>query len=153
MVEFRKANGRPFKDAAGEVMAQACSRMPHLCHESYRPSAQPVATLKGKVLHWLSQFAQISKRGTLGYVREGEMLDRVGRCSTCPHQRRLPNSCAACIAAIGAHSVTILKKDHKPDKRVSACEVLGIYLPVATWLDEVTVANDSLPGHCWRKKS
>lgn len=152
VTKYRKVNGRQPGDVHGEVMAQACSRHPSMCHEQRQANTQNIPTLKGRVLAWLAGFSVMAKMGKLSYVREGEMKDRVGRCLGCPFHKQLPSSCAACAATIGARTVEILHRDHKPDRRVSACDCLGAYLPVATWLDEPRVVNDQLPGHCWRKK-
>lgn len=152
--EFRRINGKDVGNPAKDVMDQACSRSPHLCHEQRTPqTTKSVPTLKGRVLRWLAEFASTAKAQRLEYVRRDERNKRVNVCIGCPRHKFLTSQCASCMATIGAHTSTILGKEHEPDRRVSACEVLGAHLPVATWLDEVAIDNASLPTRCWRKKA
>lgn len=152
VMKYRKVNGRPVGDVHQEVMAQACSRHPAMCHEQRQANTQNLPTLKGRVLQWLAGFSKIVKAGQISYVREPEMQDRVKKCLGCPFHSQLPTSCAACLATIGARTVEILGRPQKPDRRVSACDKLGIYLPVAAWLDEPAIQDNGLPRHCWRRK-
>lgn len=152
VVEYRRLNNRPVGNVLAEVMAQACSRNPALCHETQPLPPRQGPALKTRVLQWLAAFERVAKAGRLDYVGKAVRDSRVNGCLGCPFHKRLPTSCAACQATIGAHSAAILTRAHAPDRRVSACEALGIYIPVASWLDEPTLVNASLPAHCWRRR-
>jgi hypothetical protein len=149
---YRKRQGRPVDTVANEVIFQACNRTPNLCVEDngVTQAQVKVASLKSRVLQWLAKLREVKEPRM--YVDTGLQMARTDVCLRCPNHQGLPGGCGTCVAALKALKEEIVGT--RPfDKRLEACSVSGEYLPVATWLDDPAVANDALPGHCWRKRS
>lgn len=155
VLAYRRQNNMPPGNAYDEVMVQACARNPVLCKQiSKAPvAASKPASLKGRVLQWLSTLRGIAMRQSLSYVTEAEMRQRANTCAGCQNNKALPEGCSTCRHAIAELRKNIIGPErlNACDKRTMACDQLGCDLPTAAWLDEPRIRNDGLPGHCWRK--
>lgn len=151
---YRERAGLPIGDVAGEVITQACQSNPGLCRNedgAYRGQLSK-ATLKTRVLKWLTTFRELAAREPLVFVPEEERKARAATCATCPCNISLPTGCSSCLKALTELRKTVIG-GRMVDGRLNGCDVLGEDLPTSVYLDQVRVTNASLPGSCWRKTS
>jgi len=153
VTRYRERQGRPVGSVHDEVVFQACHRNPSLCVDdngTYRVKLQE-ASLKSRVLRWLSKLREIKKEG-FRFVDQALHDARVDVCYRCPLNKNLPEGCSSCRAALNVLREELVGS-RKTDSRVTACPILGEYLPVSTWIDLPAVGNESLTRECWRKKT
>jgi hypothetical protein len=151
---YRQRQGKPIDHVAEEVIAQACARTPNICTEESAAVKEMTryASLKGRVLLWLSKMRELKSKIPFIFVNEGMHAARSDVCIRCSKNTGMPEGCGSCRAAVKALLVDIVGSKTS-DSRLGGCAVLGEYLPASTWIDEVTVANPALPGECWRRRS
>lgn len=154
--EYRARNSHPPGNPEAEVLAQACSRNPSLCKDAQVnavQSAKKPASLKGRVLSWLSSLKKAGEAQPLAFVKEPEMKARANVCSVCPFNKPLPDGCSSCRMAVAELRKNLVGQQrlNAQDHRIKACDALGCDLPSAAWLDEPRIRHDGLPVNCWRK--
>lgn len=155
VTEYRQRARLPLGDVEREVMAQACSRNPALCHDDRAVQApKPAVTVKARVLKWLFGMKQVQEREPLTYVSTAEATARAAICAKCPQNTPLGvKTCATCKETLKQYRKELLGGARARDSRLGGCNVLGSDLVTATHLDEIRVDNPSLPANCWRKKT
>ncbi len=149
---YRERAGQPPGDVAGEVITQACRENPGLCREqdpTYAATLQKT-TLKTRVLKWLTALRDVVQTQPLTFVPDDERKNRANVCATCPGNNELPGGCTSCAKALDELRKATVGKRFS-DARLHACGFLGEDLPAAVHIDSTRVANNDLPGHCWRK--
>jgi len=149
---YREGQGRDSSTVEHEVIFQACLREPILCHEDNGDTRAEVkkSSLRSRVLRWLGE---LTKRKPTNFVDGGLHAARTDVCIRCPVDKGMPGGgCGACKAAVRELQEEVVGP-RQTDSRITACPILGEYLPVSTWLDEPTVVNPELPGECWRRRS
>lgn len=154
VIAYRRRQNRPVGNVTEEVVSQACSRSPNLCHED-SGRGQVLLTqssLRTRVLSWLNWLRQVKDKGELSYVDEPLHDARADVCSRCPMDKSLPSGCGSCQRAL-KELHAMLVGGRKGDGRFDACPILGEYLPVSTWVNQETVANPALWVECWRKRT
>ncbi len=148
LISYRKRNRLPLGNPIEEVHAQACARDPQACHEDANPAmvkALKVASLKGRVLSWLSAL----KGRPHTFVDEGLMRARAQVCAGCPMHAPTAGGCGSCKKAAKTARQEVL--GGRPiDDRMAGCLVLGEDTAVNTWILEPGVQNPELPPCCWR---
>lgn len=150
VIAYRKRNKLPPGNPSQEVQEQACARNPTHCHDDADPVTQAalkVATLKGRVLAWLSG---LRTRPVL-WGDAQNMQARANVCVGCPAHAAIAGSCGACKKAVKALRAELLQGRHH-DPRLSGCTVLGEDVAVSCWIDEPLSDNPELPACCWRRK-
>ena len=108
--------------------------------------------MKSRVLQWLGRVRAAREKTPLIFVNDALHAARVDVCSRCPKNTGLPEGCGSCRAALKALAEDVIGK-RALDGRVTACIVLGEYIPVSTWFESPAIPNGELPGECWRKRS
>lgn len=156
LASYRTRKGEAPGNTLDEVMRQACERNPGYCTEDSEVTREQtkIVSLKGKILKWFSALRQQNAREPLQFVDTHTSLLRAGACITCPMNAALEEGCGSCKAAVEALRGQIIggRSPHN-SLLMHGCKVLGIDLATAVHLDEVTVENNELPGHCWRKRT
>lgn len=152
LADYRKRNGMPLGDPEQEVHDQACERNPAFCSETTEQQKQMVrvASLKGRVLGWLSGLTAGREKIPLLYVDAAEAKRRADICAGCPLNVAVAEKCSSCKSALKAYRKNLLD-GRAINARVNGCVILGEDLPVATNLDQIMSDNAELPDHCWRK--
>lgn len=151
---YRERAGQPVGDVAGEVIAQACTQNPGLCRSEDPNYAIMLnkATLKTRVLKWLSTLRDLRQTQPPVFVSGEERTARANVCATCPANNPLPSGCSSCLKAL-----TELRKSviggRFIDGRLNGCGILGEDLPASVHLEQTRVSNSDLPPQCWRKIS
>lgn len=156
LAAYRKRKGEAPGDTLREVMSQACERNPGYCSEESEATKQQIkiVSLKGRILKWFSELKSRNAREPIQFVDTHTALSRAGVCITCPFNRELQEGCSSCRIAVDAlRRQTIGDRTPHDSLRMRGCEVLGIDMATAVHLDEVTVENNELPAHCWRKRT
>lgn len=150
---YRRRQGLPIGDVAGEVKAQACAREPAICREETdeQQLAYRKVSIKGMVLAFLARCREARDKGQLHYVAPHDAANRANVCAGCPLNTPMPGGCGSCRAARAGAQKYVLQ-GRAADQRLNGCLVLGEDMGVAAWLDRVNVDVAALPGHCWRKK-
>ena len=151
---YRQRAGVPVGDVAAEVIAQACRTNPGLCREDSPAYAEALqkATLKTRVLRWISTFRERAEKEPLIFVSDEERKQRANVCAVCPHNDSLPGGCASCAKALKELRKKVIGA-RLDDARLQACGWLGEDLPSAVHLEQVRVTYDALPANCWRKST
>lgn len=151
---YRRRQHRPEGNVREEVIAQACQRNPGFCSEESEANKQhlKVASLKSRILIWLHRLHERVQKGPATFVNDQLHAARVDVCTRCPKNTGIPEGCGSCRAALKALAEGVIGS-RSLDARVTACSVLAEYLPVSSWIEQVTVANPELPGECWRKRT
>lgn len=151
---YRLRNNRPEGAVMEEVIAQACQNNPGLCSEEHPANKAAIkqASLKSRILIWLNRMHMHRQKEPLTYVNDPLHAARVDVCSRCPKQTGLPEGCGSCRAALRTLAESVIGS-RAIDQRVTACSVLGEYLPVSTWIEQMTIPNPDLHWECWRKRS
>jgi hypothetical protein len=153
VVAYRKRNNLPPGNPGEEVNAQACQNNPGYCiehNERARADAQKKhSSFKSQVLTWLNSITKIREKA---WVPEETARNRAAVCATCPYNKPLPGGCASCKAAVAEFRKQILGSRFQ-DGRLNGCEILTEDLQVGVHLDQTTLDNGGLPGHCWRRRS
>jgi hypothetical protein len=154
VTRYRARQGRPVDTVESEVIFQACVRNPVLCVEDngVTKAKQLEASLKTRVLHWLTRLRGVKEKAGLRYVSPDLHAARTDVCIRCSLDKTLPEGCSSCRAALTALREELVGR-RLTDARITACPALGEYLPVSTWLDFPVVENSAIPGECWRKKT
>jgi len=149
--KYRERAGLPPGNPMEEVMAAACARNPGYCHEANSVSAEQLtkATLKSRILKWLSDFRKIPNKQFVGWDL---VHARADVCARCPKNTALPGGCASCRAAVKEARTAIIG-DRPIDARLNACVVLGEDPVVTGYFEMQTVENSELPAECWRKRT
>jgi hypothetical protein len=151
---YRKRAGYEPGNPDVEVIEQACARNPGLCHED-NPAYQEklkAATLKTRVLRWFADIQARMKGEPLTFASEFDAKNRANVCVLCPYNKSLPDGCASCKAAVQESRKNVIGARFV-DARVHCCDVLGEDINVTRWLEQQTLDNGELPGHCWRKRT
>lgn len=151
---YRKRAGLPEGDVAAEVISQACHTNPGLCRNedgTYRENLNK-ATLKTRVLKWLSTLRDAVKSQPLSFVSDEERKNRAAVCASCPQNNALPGGCSSCVKALTELRKSVMG-NRFVDARLNGCNVLGEDLPTSVHLDQVRVTHGELPANCWRKTS
>lgn len=155
LAAYRKRNNYPPGDPINEVQQQACEKNPSYCVEEsaiYRQAVK-VVSLKSKILAWFSAMKKQNARKPLQFVDDNTYLHRAGVCINCPHRRALEEGCSSCKAAVRELRADIIGGRSSHQGLVDhGCGILGVDLATAVHLDEPTVENPELPGHCWHKR-
>lgn len=155
VIAYRKRQGKSFDKVSEEVISQACQKNSSLCVEDtgVRQAHLKVATLKGRVLKWLTAMQDLRKKNEVVFVSESLRDARADVCSRCPKDKGMSSdNCGSCRAALKELQRGVVG-ERKGDARFSACPVLGEFLPVAVWIEQQAVANDELWVECWRKRT
>lgn len=154
VADYRKRNNLPPGNPDAEVDAQACERTPAYCSEENMtvPPMTAPATLKSRVLAWLSGTLRGQTEKPLQFVNDATALERERICAGCPRNKSLPEGCATCKAAVKEYRKAIIGS-RRVNGRLNACEVLGEDLPASVHIDEPRVENSDLPDNCWRKRT
>lgn len=150
---YRKRAGMRIGDVEAEVSAQACARNPAHCAEINEATihATKIASLKGRVLKYLSFIRGLVPGNRVPWVAERDAANRASVCASCPLNTALPEGCSSCRAAVREMQKEILG-GRRIDARLNGCAILGESLPVSIWVDHTVVDSDALPAHCWRKR-
>lgn len=150
VIAYRKRAKLPPGLPAEEVIAQACERNPGLCTdgEERHEAAVKVATLKARILKWLSGI--VGKENS--YVSSEEHKRRADICSGCVNNKALPGGCSSCVQALKEYRERIIGSRFV-DGRLHGCNGLGEYLPVSTHLELQAEDRQDLPEKCWRRRS
>jgi hypothetical protein len=154
VADYRKRNGFPPGNPDQEVHEQACEHNPAYCSEITEQQREMtrVASLKGRVLGWLSTLLRSKEKDPLKYVDDTTAKNRADVCIGCPKNVGIADGCSSCKAAVAEYRRNLL--GHRPVRgRLNGCVLLGEDLPVSTHLDQQTVDNSELPAHCWRKRT
>jgi hypothetical protein len=155
LTRYRQTNRLPIGDPLTEVLAQACARNPTLCQDNAKAATPPPrpASLKGRVLGWLSSLKKASEQQPLAFVDEHNMRARAATCAACPRNAALPDGCSSCRLAVAELRRQVIGPQRVAgrDQRLNACSELGCDLPTAAWLNEPRVHSAGLPPACWRK--
>ena len=153
---YRKRQGKPTDTVDTEVIFQACVRNPTLCVEDngVTRAKQLEASLKTRVLTWLTRVRRVKEKNSeaLRFVDPGLHDARTDVCIRCPMDKSLPEGCGSCRQALKSLQEEIVGS-RQTDSRATACPVLGEYLPVSAWIEQIAVPNDALWAECWRKKT
>ena len=151
---YRLRNNRPEGAVMEEVIAQACQKNPGLCSEDHPANREMVkqASLKSRILIWLNRINARKDKEPLTFVSNDLHAARVDVCSRCPKNTGLPEGCGSCRAAL-KHLAESVIGSRQLDGRVNACGVLGEYIPVSSWFEQVTIPNPDLHWECWRKRT
>lgn len=151
---YRARQGRPVDSVANDVILQACQREPVLCVEDDGQARAKLAeaSLKSRVLGWLSRMVKAKSKGEVVYVSEQLRDARADVCNRCPLDKSLPEGCGSCKMALKELQGNVLGH-RKGEPRYAACPVLGEYLSVSVWIEQQAVADARLPWECWRKKT
>lgn len=151
VTSYRKRNGLPMGDPRAEVNAQACEREPNNCHDTQDPvttAALRVASLKGRVLGWLSS---IRAQGESVLWGDGEnAAARTAVCLGCPAHTAITGGCGSCKKALTEVRKSLMGP-RNIDPRAAACVILGEDVAVNVWIDQKTSDNPELPPCCWRR--
>jgi len=149
---YRQRRGIAVGDPASEVTAYACANNPGLCRQENEANKQAlkVASLKTRVLQYLSGLRSMKEREPLPFVTDAERAARANVCASCPKNAALPDGCSSCKKAVSELRKTVIG-DRFVDGRLNGCVVMGEDLPSAVHIDHTRVDNPELPGHCWRK--
>lgn len=156
LASYRKRHNLPPGNPAAEVRDQACKRNPGLCVED-NPAyhrALKVVTLKSKILGWFSALKKQAARKPIEFIDTQTALARAGTCIGCPFNQPLADGCASCRASVNELRADILA-GRSPHAQLihRGCEILGVDLATAVHLDNPTIDNPDLPGHCWHKRT
>lgn len=152
VASYRKRNNLPPGDPRAEVNAQACEREPNNCNDTADPATQvalKVASLKGRVLSWLSYIR--GRRETELWGDAENAAARTAVCLACPAHTAITGGCGSCKKALAEVRKDLLGPRHI-DSRAAGCVVLGEDVAVNVWIDQPTVDNPELPAGCWRRK-
>jgi hypothetical protein len=155
VIAYRVRTKKPTEGTEQQIMDQICARSPSHCHTptpDAREKAMRMPSLKSRVLRALGTQVQDHKKKPVVYVSKAVAATRAETCRKCPKHTFLKTSCATCSIAMKEFRRAILGRN-VPDTSVSVCAVLGCDLPSSVFLDELTVENAELPGHCWRRKT
>lgn len=153
VASYRKRNGLPPGDPRTEVNAQACEREPNNCNDTEDPvtkAALKVASLKGRVLAWLSGL-----RGRADSLLWGDgenAAARIAVCLSCPAHTSITGGCGSCKKALSEVRKALAGPRHI-DPRAAGCVILGEDVGINVWIDQPTLDNPELPACCWRRKS
>jgi hypothetical protein len=152
--KYRERAGLPIGDVSAEVIAQACQSNPGLCRESNAAYTEQLnkATLKTRVLKWLTALRQQVQVEPPVFVPDEERKQRAAVCATCPANQSLPGGCSSCVKALDELRKTVIGR-RIVDGRLNGCSILGEDLPTSVHLDAIRVHEGALPGNCWRKAS
>lgn len=150
---YRQRQGRDISGLKEEIVAQACQKNPTLCVEDngVTQAKQKEASLKGRVLRWLSDMRRRKEKEDFRFVSQELHDARQDVCSRCPLDKSLPSGCGACKAALKELREALV--GGRQTGNIEACPMLGEYLPVSTWIDEPSIPNPALPWECWRKRT
>jgi hypothetical protein len=151
---YRERAGHPVGDVAAEVITQACQSNPGLCRQEDPTYAAMLnkATLKTRVLKWLSSLRDLRASQPPVFVSDDERKQRAATCATCPANQPLPSGCSSCLKALTELRKSVIGT-RLIDGRLNACSVLGEDLPTSVHLEQTRVTNGELPAHCWRKST
>lgn len=154
VIKYRQRQHKPVDTVKADVIAQACQRNPNLCRENngQRDAKLKEATLKTRVLKWLSAINKIRQQSGMQYVSESLRDARADVCNRCPYDKQLHGGCSSCKAALNELQGQIIG-GRKGESRYSACPIIGEYLPVSVWIEQPAVDNGALWVECWRKKT
>jgi len=151
---YRRRQGRPVGDVAAEVTAQACQRNPVICTEDNAAYKQELrkSSLKSRVLAWFSAFIHQVQSSPPTFSSENDARNRANVCAGCPLNTALPDGCSSCKAALNEMRKSVIGGRFQ-DQRIHACNALSEDLNTVVWIEQTTVENPALPGHCWRKRT
>jgi hypothetical protein len=152
---YRRRQGGPVDSVESEVIFQACLKNPILCKEDngITRAARKIVSLKGRVLQWLNALRGVKEKEGLRYVDPDMHAARTDVCVRCPLNKSMTEGCSSCKAALDSLRDELVGRRGRTDARITACPVLGEYLPVSTWIDVPTEVNADLPAECWRKRT
>jgi hypothetical protein len=152
VADYRKRNNLPVGNPEQEVHEQACERNPAYCSEitEQQKEMTRVASLKGRVLAWLSGVLAGREKQPITFLPESTVKARAEICATCPKNAAIADSCSSCRAALKAYRKNILGS--RPiNGRLNGCVILGEDTAVSTAVDQILSDDADLPAHCWRK--
>lgn len=152
---YRERNDLPEGRIEEEVLAQACSRNPHLCYSDQGTPVQPAGrpgneTLRSRVFNWLEGMVKARASGPLRQVSNGLAAQRAEICARCPFNVQFGETCHACQIALNEYRGKLIE-GKIVDRRLGGCSQLGCDLLTAILLDEAAIRSDQLPANCWRK--
>lgn len=148
---YRARNNLPMGDPESEVNAQACQKNPTICapDNPQHKTQLKAATLKGRILQWFGKIRSAPRQ----HVDADKAQQRANVCAGCQNNQPLPGGCSSCKKALAALRGDVLGGRPVDSRLVDCgCLILGHESSTAVWLDEQTVENQELPGHCWRKR-
>lgn len=156
VTDYRKRNGLLMGNVDQEVHDFACEKNPAYCSEitEQQKEMTRVASLKGRILGWLSGVVQArqKEKNALTLVPEHVAAERAEICAGCPKNIAFSDGCSSCKAAVKEYRKAVIG-NRTTKGRLNGCVILGEDLPVSINLDEARVPNEELPSNCWRKTS
>lgn len=149
---YRERQGIPVGNVEEEVISQACQRNPMFCTTETQQQKETTrkASLKGRVLAWLSRMVNRKEQQPLKFVDENESKERARICNTCPFNSPFVDGCSSCKAAVNSYRDALIGPE-RAKAPLKGCAILGEDIEVSSRIDETRVQNDELPNHCWRK--
>lgn len=152
VIAYRKRAGLPAGDPAREVNDQQCGSNPGNCFpadDGTNAAALKVASLKSRVLKWFAGVRKASKE----FVSAESALQHANICAGCPQAQSLPEGCSSCKKAVAELRKDVIGGRAADGRLVNrGCNVIGADLATQVWLNQITVDDNSLPAHCWRKR-
>lgn len=154
---YRQRAGLPPGDPDKEVIQQACEKNPGLCRDDdgSHEAAVKVANLKGRVLAWFSAIRKRMASQPLDFAPPEYVVNRVNVCLGCEHNKEMTDAgCGSCKNTVKELQNAVIG-GRRADPRLAhrGCNVTGEHLATTAWLEQLTIANPELPGHCWRKRT
>lgn len=157
VIAYRKRAGLPKGDPAKEINDQQCRSNPASCYpadDGQNAAALKVASLKSRVLQWFSQIRKVGKREISEFVSAESAQQRANICAGCPQAHSLPTGCSSCLSAVKELRNEVIGGRPADGRLLNrGCNVIGADLATQCWLDQITVNDNALPGHCWRKRT
>ena len=154
VISYRKQNKVSTKGTSLEILAYACARHPQLCSETSQqvdlPGAHKLNPLKSRVIQWLLRTPKRPK----DHVTKPEVEARRQICRSCPMNKPFvgASECRSCNHALGNLQERIFGS-YRQSPGVFGCDVYGVDLTIATWLQKPQVMNGEIEGvappACW----
>jgi len=150
---YRRRAGLSPGNPEQDVIDQACARNPVLCRNDngVRLEQTKKASLKSRTLKWFLDLRARIQNSPLDFSDEGTVRARADICARCPLNQEIGSGCSTCKEALAENRKEILGRKTR-DGRLHSCMVLGEDNQVSVWIEQQTVENGELPGHCWRKR-
>lgn len=156
VIAYRKRAGLPKGDPAKDVNDQHCQTNPGGCFradDGTNAAAIKVASLKSRVLQWFSRLRESAKYEPLLIGDQTNATNRANICAGCPQAQSLPEGCSSCKAAVRELRNEVIGGRPTDGRLVHrGCNAIGADLATQVWLDQITVNDNALPAHCWRKR-
>lgn len=154
VISYRKRNNTPTRGTSLEILAYACSQHPQLCSETSQqvdlPGASRLNPLKSRIIQWLLRTPKRPK----DHVAKPEVEARRQICRSCPMNKPFvgASECRSCNHALGNLQERIFGA-YRPAPGVFGCQVYGVDLTIATWLQKPAVVSGEIDGTapptCW----